>query len=320
MLAWIVALGIFIGLLPAIRWFFKPITVWFSRRHTDSLPSVTEYGKKDVSQDYRLFEPATVNISLVIPAYNEKERLPIMLAETLEYLNERKKRDPSFTYEIIVSDDGSRDNTKEVALSYPGLAAGSLFVVRREKNRGKGAAVKAGMMYARGELLLMVDADGATKISDLERLEAEIRRIGKNGLGVVVGSRNHLVEQVVAQRKWYRNILMHGLHFLVSVVCGIAINDTQCGFKLFTRESARRLFPTQHTEHWSFDVELLYLATRLSMPTSEVAVNWTEIPGSKLNVIEASLSLGRDLLLIRGCYLFGLWRMSDGVQSRPKSE
>lgn len=142
------------------------------------------------------------------------------------------------------------------------------------------------MLRARGNYLLMVDADGATKASDLGRLMTEVKRIERNDLGIAIGSRAHLQESSKAnvslcsahtprevmshmclQRTFFRTVLMHGFHALVEFLCGgHGINDTQCGFKLFTREAAKRLFPVQHIERWAFDVELLYLASHKNIP------------------------------------------------------
>lgn len=102
---------------------------------------------------------------------------------------------------------------------------------------------------------------------------------------------------------------MHGFHaFVIALAGGHGVRDTQCGFKLFTRASALRLFTSQHIDQWAFDVELLYLATKLNMPIVEVAVNWTEIPGSKLDIVSSSVQMARDILLIRFCYTLGIWK------------
>jgi dolichyl-phosphate beta-glucosyltransferase len=101
---------------------------------------------------------------------------------------------------------------------------------------------------------------------------------------------------------------MWGFHFCVATLCVSGIKDTQCGFKLFTRKTAQLLFSNLHLERWAFDVELLYLAQHHSIPVCEVSVNWTEIPGSKLDPLRASFEMGRDLFKIRFAYLFGIWK------------
>jgi dolichyl-phosphate beta-glucosyltransferase len=105
---------------------------------------------------------------------------------------------------------------------------------------------------------------------------------------------------------------MYGFHFCVQVLGGVYhIRDTQCGFKLFTRKAAQILFTSQHLRRWCFDVELLFICGQLGIPVSEVSVNWQEIPGSKVRLIEASLLMGRDLLVIRFSYLLRIWRIED---------
>ena len=261
-------------------------------------------------------EPS-MDISFVVPMYNEEERLPIMMAEAIAYIKKRVTREADFKCEFILVDDGSRDSTVEVA---EGIARSNpectIRILRLHQNHGKGGAVRKGMLRASGRLLLMVDADGATNFNDLEKLE---KRLGNTALGVAVGSRAHLAADSVAERSLFRTILMRGFHLFVRVISGVrGIEDTQCGFKLFTRRAARCLFPHQHIERWAFDVELLYLAARQFVPLYEVAVNWQEIDGSKLDVASDSIQMARDLLLIRFCYLTGLWSLDspDGKDTK----
>lgn len=264
-------------------------------------------------------EPS-VDISFVVPMYNEEERLPIMMDEAITYIKKRTAREAGFKCEFILVDDGSRDGTVEVA---EGIARSNpectIRILRLHQNHGKGGAVRKGMLRASGRLLLMVDADGATKIDDLEKLE---KRLSDAALGVAVGSRAHLAADSVAERSLFRTILMRGFHLFVHVISGVrGIEDTQCGFKLFTRRAARCLFPNQHIERWAFDVELLYLAARQFVPLHEVAVNWQEIDGSKLDVASDSIQMARDLLLIRFCYFTGLWSLEspDGKETKKKN-
>jgi len=248
---------------------------------------------------------------LISPAYNEENRLGPCLDVTLEYMTKQSSSwSPSSSeFEIIVVDDGSKDKTTEVALQYSKKYSSNVVrVLTLSKNQGKGGAVQQGMLHARGSLLLMMDADGATNIEDLAKLEAELIKVSKDGHGIAVGSRAHLAEKAVAKRKWYRNILMYGFHFAVSVIGGISgVSDTQCGFKLLTRKTAQQLFFNQRLRRWCFDVELLHIAQRLGIPIAEVQVRWEEVPGSKLNLIESSLMMARDLCIIRFAYMFGIW-------------
>jgi len=259
-----------------------------------------------------IFDEPEKYISFIVPVYNEENRLPDMMNETMEYLESRAHRDRAFTYEVIIVDDGSKDNTVKVAMGYvKKYGADNVRVLKLGVNQGKGGAVQQGMLHARGQYLLMVDGDGATRIEDLESLETRLKQAEQKTRGgaVAVGSRAHYQDSAVAKRAWYRNILMHGFHFLVSLLCVRGIRDTQCGFKLFSRSAATHLFLNQHLRRWSFDVELLFIAQQLNIPIVEVAVNWTEIPGSKVDVVAASLMMGRDLLVIRFSYLFGVWKV-----------
>jgi dolichyl-phosphate beta-glucosyltransferase len=162
----------------------------------------------------------------------------------------------------------------------------------------------------------MVDADGATEITDLGRLEQALDKVkvtsADEAQGVAVGSRAHLQNEAVAKRSLLRTVLMHGFHTLVVVLGGVKdVRDTQCGFKLFTRAAARRLFHNVHLERWCFDVEVLYIAQCLGIPVAEVAVNWTEIDGSHLDPLWSAVEMFKDLLLIRTFYLTGTWRLED---------
>jgi len=335
-----------------------------------------------------LFDEPTRSVSVIVPAYNEEQRLPLALDEALAFLDSRRDRlGPSFSFEVVIVDDGSSDGTSRVAEAYAKRRGGpdAVRLVRMEKNSGKGAAVRAGALGARGARLLMMDADGATKVSDLDRLdealdalvaeELEKRRKRRKGASsggggakvlasssaaattttstaatadaaafafaspalppawaipaAALGSRAHLAPGVAAKRAAHRNFLMRGFRLLVSAVAGDSVKDTQCGFKLFTRSAARVLFGNQRLQRWCFDVELVHLATsRLesenesgekssgggsvgslktsAVPLAEVAVNWQEIPGSKVRV-SSILHMAFEMGAIMVGYGTGAW-------------
>eukprot|EP00112_Aurelia_sp_Birch-Aquarium-sp1_P017879 Seg419.5 transcript_id=Seg419.5/GoldUCD/mRNA.D3Y31 product="Dolichyl-phosphate beta-glucosyltransferase" protein_id=Seg419.5/GoldUCD/D3Y31 len=290
----------------------------------DKIPIITRYECEQSFKDPHneemhkfpfLENESSVTLSVVVPAYNEESRLPIMLDETFEYLEGRQKELPSFSYEVLIVDDGSKDQTTKIALDYAKRYGSSkMRVLTFKKNRGKGGAVRLGVFSSRGEKVLMVDADGATKFEDLFHVEKALDKLkgGKDGMAVSVGSRAHLQDDAVAQRNWFRNILMFGFHFLVYFLCVKGIRDTQCGFKLFTRKAALRLFSCLHVERWAFDVELLYIAQCLRIPITEVPVNWQEIDGSKMVPIFSWIQMGKDLLLIRLRYVINAWKIAEG--------
>jgi len=264
-----------------------------------------------------LTDPPSIDLSVIVPAYNEEERLPVMLNEALGFLEERKRATPSYTYEIIIVDDGSKDTTTETGLIYSDkYGTDKVRVLTASRNRGKGGAVRLGMFSARGKHLLFADADGATAFKDIERLEKLLGdKPNAEGAGdecpemIVCGSRAHLQEAATAERSFFRNILMFAFHFLVWFFCVRGVKDTQCGFKLLTRKAAFRTFCNLHVERWAFDVELLYIAQRLKIPIAEVAVNWQEMEGSKLVPFWSWLEMGRDLMLISLRHMTGAWKI-----------
>ena len=256
------------------------------------------------------------SLSVIVPAYNEEQRLPKMLDEAICYLDQRQQQQKAFTYEIIVVDDGSSDNTSQVALDFSAkYGTDKIRVLTLAKNRGKGGAVRLGMLSARGHQLLFADADGASKFCDIEKLEEEVKRLGKKSMFstpcmVVCGSRAHLEKESTAKRSLFRTILMHGWHLLVWLLCVRNVKDTQCGFKLLTRDAARLCFLNLHVERWAFDVDLLYIAEYLNMEIGEVAVCWTEIEGTKMIPLFSWLQMGKDLVLIWLRYFTGAWKIS----------
>ncbi|XP_075484784.1 uncharacterized protein LOC142524626 isoform X3 [Primulina tabacum] len=274
-----------------------------------------------------ILDPAEKYISLIVPAYNEEYRLPGALDETLNYLQERTAKDKPFSYEVVIIDDGSTDGTKRVAFDYvKRYTVDNIRVVLLGRNHGKGEAIRKGVLHSRGELILMLDADGATKVCDLEKLENQIlalameeRKFGDSSASdstlrisdvpiAAFGSRAHLEEKALATRKWYRNFLMKGFHLVVLLAAGPGIRDTQCGFKMFTRAAARKLFMNVRLKRWCFDVELVYLCKWFRIPVIEISVNWTEIPGSKVNLLSIPNMLWEIALMSLG-YRTGMWKI-----------
>jgi dolichyl-phosphate beta-glucosyltransferase len=266
---------------------------------------------------------------VIVPAYNEEARLPAMLNEALEYLETRAssghgvgRRLPhgrDFTYEVIVVDDGSTDATTQVALNYSfKYGTDKVRVLTLARNRGKGGAIRLGVLSSRGSLILFADADGATKFADIEKLESLIETSDKSDSDltpetvsstpcIAIGSRAHLEEDAIASRSAFRTFLMKGFHFLVWFFTVRTVRDTQCGFKMFGRRAALLLFSWMHVERWAFDVELLYLSERLGLRLKEVSVKWTEIEGSKIVPVFSWLQMGRDVLRVFFMYAIGAW-------------
>ena len=265
-------------------------------------------------------DPAEVDISVIVPAYNERERLPVMLAEAVDHLHKTY----SDSYEILLVDDGSTDDTVDIALDWcvarlekGDLLPDQLRVVSLSSNRGKGGAVAHGMRHIRGRSAIFADADGATKFGDLAGLAEKIKGAESEGYGIAVGSRAHMVTtDAVVKRSWIRNLLMYSFHTLLKTVGVREVRDTQCGFKLFTRPAAQAVFRDMRTEGWIFDIEILLLARYKGIPVVEVPVNWHEVEGTKLELVKDSLRMAWDLAVVRLGYATGVYTVGAGGPGR----
>ncbi|KAI9501700.1 dolichyl-phosphate beta-glucosyltransferase [Coemansia spiralis] len=254
-----------------------------------------------------LEDKASVELSIVVPAYNEEERLPVLLNDVLAYVQRRREKEKGFSFELIVMDDGSRDKTSEVALEFARKHnMCELKVVRHTINRGKGGAVTQGVLSAMGRRILFCDADGATRFSDIDAL------LGKTTqTSIAIGSRNNqALGETVVERSHIRAFLQWGFHTYVTILGVRGVRDTQCGFKLFGRQAARQIFPNMHVERFIFDIEILLLARYQGIPVTEVPVNWHEVAGSKMSIVRDSIQMALDLLAVRLNYLLGNWKIN----------
>ncbi|KAJ3377707.1 dolichyl-phosphate beta-glucosyltransferase [Lobulomyces angularis] len=235
-----------------------------------------------------LTDQATVSLSVIIPAFNEEFRLTKMLDNAV---------DVSDNTSNVFMKYGEKKNLKK-----------EFKCLKLQSNRGKGGAVTQGMLVAGGKLLLFVDADGASEFSDIELLENALKKISDDGFGIAIGSRAHMVNsEAVIKRSLIRNFLMHSFHKIIYIFGIKNIQDTQCGFKLLTRKSGKKIFSKMNLEGWIFDIEILILAEKLNIPIKEVQVNWKEVEGTKINLLKDSLKMLRDLIVLRLCYYFEIW-------------
>lgn len=233
-----------------------------------------------------MFEPP--DLSIVIPAYNEARRLPRTLAALAQHLANRSER-----CEVIVVDDGSRDDTAEVvrAAQLPGLR-----LIAYQPNRGKGYAVRTGMLSASGAVVAFMDADLST---DLAALDVALREIAA-GWDIVIGSRAIAGATIVVPQPRYRIIATRIFNVLQVALSGVrGYADTQCGFKVMTAAAARDLFRRARIDGFMFDIELLFLAERLGYRVREIPVAWTNDPASRLRIVRDTVRMFRDLARIR---------------------
>lgn len=237
----------------------------------------------------------TRSLSIVIPAYNEEQRLPATLDRVLGYLEEREW---SFA-EIIVVDDGSRDGTAAAASRYP-----KVRVLSNPGNRGKGYSVRHGMLESKGEWALFTDADLSTPIEELDKLFAAVE---KDRCEVAIGSRALDRSLIGLHQSFLRENAGRLFNLMVRLFAGLPFWDTQCGFKLFHRRAVDRIFPKQVLEGFGFDVEVLFLARRNGFRAAEVPVRWNHSEGTKVRMFRDSLRMFTDVLRVRWNQWKGLY-------------
>lgn len=235
-----------------------------------------------------------VALTIVIPAYNEAERILPTLESVSQYLSARSARVSQAQFEIVVVDDGSSDNTAAVVLE-AAQKHRQVRLISLPRNRGKGYAVRLGVLNARGARILFNDADGATPIAELERLDAALDQ----GADIAIGSRALPSTDVRVSTNAGRKIIGRVFNGIANALLVPGIADTQCGFKLFRAEAAMPLFERQTAERFSFDVEILFLAKRAGFTIQEVPINWTNVPGSKVNLVADSMKMFFDLCRFR---------------------
>jgi dolichyl-phosphate beta-glucosyltransferase len=230
-------------------------------------------------------------LSLVIPAYNEAERLPA----TLERIQEHR-RSWSFSNEIIIVVEPGEDGTLALAENVA-KSASQFAVLTHHEKRGKGFAVRSGMLRARGDFVFFTDADLSTPLEDLD---ASLQRFRKDrSIDVIVGNRQHpetlILEHQSVSREWMGKIFNR----IAVSMTGLNIRDTQCGFKGFRHRAANEIFGRQRIDGFSFDVEVLLLAQAMGFSTVEVPVHWTNSPTSRVRVLHDSMGMLCDLFRIR---------------------
>ena len=209
-----------------------------------------------------------MKLSVIIPAYNEEKRLPATLEKVRAYLNQQK-----YTSEVVVVDDGSTDNTKEI-ISKLINDWQNFRLISYQPNRGKGYAVKTGMLEGKGDWRLLMDADNSTDISEIEKL------LQFTSYEIIIGSRYLKADSIKIKQPLSRRMMSRAGNILVRIVLGIKAVDTQCGFKLFSCEATEKIFPLQTIDRWGFDMEILAIAIRYGYKIKEVAVDWYDAEGS----------------------------------------
>jgi dolichyl-phosphate beta-glucosyltransferase len=227
--------------------------------------------------------------SIIIPAYNEAARLGSTLERVLSYVSRN-----GWDSEVIVVDDGSRDQTRDLVRSYL-QGHPQLRLLQNHWNRGKGYSVRHGMLEAGGELLLFTDADLSAPIEE----SAKLFRAIESGADIAIGSRWLIPELQEHRQSPLRQLFGRLFNLALRILLGLRYKDTQCGFKAFNRRAANIIFPQQRIERWAFDPELLYLAGKAELKVEEVPVAWSHVGGTRIRPLRDGMRMFREVLEIR---------------------
>ncbi|MCS7309837.1 MAG: glycosyltransferase family 2 protein [Armatimonadota bacterium] len=228
------------------------------------------------------------SLSVVVPAYNEEGRLADTLPAMYSYLKEHY-----FPFELLVVDDGSTDHTPAIVQQFAQQHP-EVRLISYQPNRGKGHAVRTGVLQAQGEWVLFSDADLATPIEELTRLAEKLRE----GYDIAIASRAAMGAQLVVRQPWYRELAGRSFNLMVQLLAVPGIHDTQCGFKLFRQQAAREIFSRCEENGFSFDIEVLHVAQRLGYRIAEVPVRWMHREGSKVRLLRDAVRMFLALLRI----------------------
>jgi dolichyl-phosphate beta-glucosyltransferase len=234
--------------------------------------------------------PESPSLSIVIPAYNEAERLPQTLRTIREYLQQH-----SLAAEVIVVDDGSADNTAMLVEDFSNSWE-CLRLVGNLQNRGKGFSVRNGALQARGDLILFTDADLSAPISEMPRL---LEPLIRNEADITFGSRAVDRSLIGVHQSLMRETSGRIFNFLVQLLISLPFKDTQCGFKAFRRQAAIEVFKRQTIPGFGFDPEILYIAKKHQFRLLEVPVHWDHVEGTTVRFITDSTNMLLDLMRIR---------------------
>ena len=228
-----------------------------------------------------------IHLSIVIPAYNESHRIKQTLDAICEYLGNQ-----NYSYEIILCDDGSYDSTLRISREFFGSK--SNFQILSLPHKGKGSAVKTGMMTAQGQYRFMCDADLAMPLEQIERFLKEMT----HGCDIAIGSRE-LTDSKRLGEPILRYFAGRVFNLFVKLIAIRKYQDTQCGFKCFSSQAADKIFPLVRTKGWAFDVEVLLLADKYGFSLCQVPIDWRHGEDSKVDLCSAALQMIRDIFLTR---------------------
>ena len=245
--------------------------------------------------------------SIVIPAYNESARLGATLEKVLAYVHAQ-----GWGAEVIVVNDGSRDNTAEIVRSFAAKDP-ALRLVENPGNRGKGYSVRNGMLNARGSIVLFSDADLSSPIEEAPKLFEALER----GADIAIGSRWLRAETQTQRQPLHRQLFGRIFNLVLRLTLGLQFADTQCGFKAFKQTAVQSIFPLQRIERWGFDPEILFLARKFKFRVQEVPVAWAHREGTSINPLVDGSRMVMEMLHIRWNSLTGKYDTAKAPNAKP---
>ncbi|MCU1286023.1 MAG: glycosyl transferase, family 2 [Acidobacteriales bacterium] len=248
-----------------------------------------------------------ITYSIVIPAYNESQRIVESLDKILAYIADQR-----WDAEIIIVNDGSRDNTADIIRRYM-RDYPNVRLLENPGNRGKGYSVRHGMMEAKGDIMLLTDADLSAPIYEAPKLFDALSQ----GADIAIGSRWKDRRSQTVRQPVYRQITGRIFNALLRTILGLPLKDTQCGFKAFTRRAAESVFPPQIVERWGYDAEILFLGKKFKFKIAEVPVEWANDLRSKINPIRDGFSIVWDMVRVRTYSLTGKYDHLEPAKVAP---
>jgi dolichyl-phosphate beta-glucosyltransferase len=280
-------------------------------------PKTTTYNKRYSYQSHQLsavsFWLRTENCflepkySIVIPAYNESARLGATLEKVLAYVHGQ-----GWDAEVIVVNDGSRDNTAEIVRAYSAKDP-VLRLVENPGNHGKGYSVRNGMLHTRGKVVLFSDADLSSPIEEAPKLFQALNA----GADIAIGSRWLRAETQTQRQPLHRQLFGRIYNLILRLTLGLQFKDTQCGFKAFKQPAVQAIFPLQRIERWGFDPEILFLARKLKFKVQEVPVAWGHSGGTRINPLVDGSRMVMEMLRIRWYDLTGKYDGNSAPAAKP---
>lgn len=232
-------------------------------------------------------------VSIVLPAYNEEKVIKKTLDQVLTYLSRKK-----YSFEIVVADDGSRDKTSEIVKNF---IKKKVRLIKLTKNKGKGGALREGILNSKGKNIIFMDADLSVS---LENIDIFLKKLQK-GSDVVIASRRIKGAKILVHQPWHRETMGRVFTYMTRVVTGTSIADFTCGFKGFTKESAMKIFKASLIDRWAYDAEILFLAKKFGYAVEQIPIVWKNREDTRVRLKTVILETFRDLINVRIFDLLG---------------